>query len=86
MTEFFKLNLGAVEAIFTPYWFSINGSETVKPVGLWFCSIQYLFIRGIHAKFGILNSPQSSDFAKMTDKSNFSVHISGQISFKQKLY
>ena len=82
---FIKFNLGAVGAIFNPPP-PPNSSETVKPVALWFCSIQYLFFKDIHAKFGILNSPQSSDIGKNTNKGNFNVKISGQISFKQKLY
>ena len=44
-----------------PSWFSFNKSETVKAVILAFCSIQLLFIKGIHAKFEIPNLSQSQD-------------------------
>ena len=47
---------------FTPYWFSLNNSETVKAVTLAFCSIQQHFIRDIRANFGICDNRAISDF------------------------
>ena len=40
----------------------------MKAVNLAFCSIKLLFIRDIHAKFGIHNSSQSSDMAQNSDE------------------
>ena len=53
-----------------PFWFSLNISETVKAVALAFCTIQNHFIRDIRAKFGIYNSPQSSDTEQNSDGYN----------------
>ena len=61
-----------------PFWFSLNNSETVKAVTLAFYIIQYLFIRDIHAKFGIPNLPQSPDFGQNSDWSIFDFQISVQ--------
>ena len=63
--------------------FSLNNSETVKAVTLAFCSFQYLFIRDIHAKFGIPNLPQSPDFGQNPGKGISDFWISGQ-SFVNK--
>ena len=38
---------------FSPSWFSLNNSETVKAVILAFYSSQEHFIRDVRAKFGI---------------------------------
>ena len=47
-------------------WFSLNNSETVKPVTLIFCIIQqHHFIIDICVKFGILNSLQSPDIGQI---------------------
>ena len=42
-----------------------------------FCSIQYIFIRDIYAKFGIPNLSQSPDFGQNSDWGIFDFHISG---------
>ena len=61
-------NLGEGEIILpaiTPLcWFPLIYSETVKAVNLAFCSFQHHFIKNIHSKFGILNSPQSPDLGQ----------------------
>ena len=56
---------------FTPYWFSLNNSETVKAFG----SIQKHFIRDIHAKFGQNSDRGISDF-----------RISGQSLIKENCH
>ena len=59
---------------FTPYWFSLNNSETLKAFG----SIQKHFIRDIHAKFGISNSIQSPDIGQNSDRGISDFRIFGQ--------
>ena len=61
-----------------PSWFSLDNSETVKAVTLTFCSIQQLFIRDIHAKFGSPNSSQSPDIGQNSDWGISDFQISGQ--------
>ena len=53
-------------------------SETVKAVTLAFCSIQWIFIRDIRAKFGIPNLSQSSDIGQNSDGGFSDFLISGQ--------
>ena len=62
------LTLIWVRGSFTPCWFSLSNSETVKAVIQAICRIQQLFIRNIHAKFGIPNSPQPLDVGQNSDK------------------
>ena len=63
-------------------WFSLNNSEMKKAVTLVFCSIQYHFIRGIRANFGILNSPQYPYIGQSSEKGIFDFRISGQSLIK----
>ena len=49
-------------------WFSLNNLETVKDVNLAFCSIEWISIRDILVKFGIPNSPQSSDIGQKSER------------------
>ena len=61
-------------------------SETVKAVTLAFCSIQYNFIRNIHDKFGISNSPQSPDIGQNVDRGVSDFRISGQSLMKENCH
>ena len=60
------------------FWFSLNNSEMVKAITLWH------FIRDIHAKFGISNSPQSLDIGQNSDGGISNFWISGQCLIKEK--
>ena len=53
-------------------------SETVKAVTVAFCSIQWIFIRDICAKFGIPNLSQSPDIEQNSDGGFSDFFISGQ--------
>ena len=67
---------------FTPYWFSLNNSETLKAFG----SIQKHFIRDIHAKFGISNSIQSPDIGQNSDRGISDFRIFGQSLIKENCH
>ena len=56
----------------------MDNSETVEAVILAFSSIQKHFIRDIHAKFGITNSPKSPDIVQNSDGVISYSQISGQ--------
>ena len=57
-----------------PPWFSLNNLEMIKAVILAFCSIQYDFIRDIHAESGISNS----NYLSFADWGVSDFQISGQ--------
>ena len=57
---------------------TLKNSETVKAVTLVFCSIQWIFIRDIRAKFGIPNLSQSPDIEQNSDGGFSDFFISGQ--------
>ena len=59
---------------FTPCWFSLDNSETVKAVTVTFCSIQEDFVQHICAKCSI---PNSSDIGKNADRGISNFWISG---------
>ena len=61
-----------------PCWVFLKNLETVKSVALAFCSIQSFFIRDIHAKFGIPNSPESPDVGQSSGRGISNFWISGQ--------
>ena len=63
---------------FTPCWFCLNNSGTVKAVTLAFFSIQYLFIRDIPAKFDVHKFPRSPDIMQNSDGWISDFWISGQ--------
>ena len=64
---------------FTPCWFSLNNSETLK-----WCNHDILqhFVRDIYAKFGIPNLPQSPDIGQNPDKGISNFWISGRSLIK----
>ena len=64
----FNLSLGGWKGNFTPCWFSLNNSETVKAATLALCNFQWHFIRDVRAKFGILYSPQSPDIGQNSER------------------
>ena len=65
-------------AVLTLCWFSLCNSERLNAVTLAFCTVQKLFFRIIHAKFGILNSPQSPHLWKDSVEVISDFQISGQ--------
>ena len=83
--KYFNHNLGGGGNFTIPhpppphsFWFSLNNSEMVKAITLWH------FIRDIHAKFGISNSPQSLDIGQNSDGGISNFWISGQCLIKEK--
>ena len=72
--------------ILSPYWFSLNNSETVKAVTLPFCSIQENFIRGIRAKCRISKLSQSPDIGQNSDGGISDFRISGQSLIKENCH
>ena len=82
----FNPNLVAGAGNFTPCWFSLNNSETVKAVTLAFSSIQQHFLRRVHAKFGIPNSFQSPDIGQNSDRGISDFRISGQSLIKRNCH
>ena len=70
-------NLGGGGFYPSPFWYSLNNSETVKAVTLAFCSLQYHFIRDVRARFGIPNSLQSLDIGQNIDGGISDFWISG---------
>ena len=64
--------------IHPPCWFSLKDSQTVKVVTLAFSSIQQNFIKSFRAKFGVPNSPLSSDIGQNSDEGVSNFLISGQ--------
>ena len=71
---------------FTPCWFSLNNSETVKAVILAFCINQKHFIKNIRAKLGISNLPQSPDIGQNSDSGISDFQISGQSLIKENCH
>ena len=67
---------------YSPCWFCLNNSETVKAVTLALCSIQWQFIRDVRTKFGILNSTQSPNIGPNSDRGISDFWISGQSLIK----
>ena len=67
-------------------WLSLNNSETMKAVTSAYCRILQPFIRDIGAKFGIPNSPQSSDIGQNSDVSLSYFRISGQSLIKENCH
>ena len=61
----------------TPYWFSLNNSETVKAVTPEFCSVEQQLIRDIRAKFGIPDLPNFPDIKQNPDE-GIDFQVSGQ--------
>ena len=53
----------------------------LKAVNLEFCSIERVFIKGIFAKFGFPNLPQSLGIEQNADGGIFNIWISGQIPY-----
>ena len=62
---------------FTPCWFSINNSETVKATK---------FRIPIRAKFGILNLPQSPGIGQNSDGDISDIRISGQSLLRENYH
>ena len=81
----FNFSLGGM-GNFTPSWFSLNNSKTVKVVTLEFCNIQQYSIRDIRAKFGIHNSFQSPDIGQNSDERISDFRISGQSLIKENCH
>ena len=71
---------------FTPCWFSLNNSETVKAVTLAFWNIQKYIIRDIHATFGIPNSSQFPYTGRNSDRGISDFWMSGQCFVKENCY
>ena len=58
---------------------SLNSSGKIKALNLEFCSIKQFFIRDVHAKFSILNSPKSSYIEQNSAGGILNFRISGHI-------
>ena len=67
-------------------WYSLNNSETVKPVIMVFFRIQYHFIRAVHVKFGISNSSPSPDIGQNSDRGNSNFQIAGRSLIKENYH
>ena len=48
----------------SPCWHSLNNSETVEAITFAFYRVKWLFLRDIHAEFGILNLIQSPNIGQ----------------------
>ena len=59
-------------------WIPLNNSATIKAVTVSFCSIQWLFMKGICAKFNIPNLPQSPDIGQISRQGISDFRISNQ--------
>ena len=82
----FNHSLGGWKGNFTPCWFSLNNSETVKAATLALCNFQWHFIRDVRAKFGILYSPQSPDIGQNSERGISDFQISGQSLIKRNCH
>ena len=83
----FNPNLGGKGGNFTPLlcWYSLNNSETVKPVIMVFFRIQYHF-RAIHVKFGISNSSPSPNIGQNSDRGISNLQIAGRSLIKENYH